>query len=70
MLKSLTCRLFRQQEDEASRRLLDERSLDQWKQEPIDKYKLVYWVCCFFFFLKRKERERELMVVRFISCME
>ncbi|CEG83551.1 hypothetical protein RMATCC62417_17453 [Rhizopus microsporus] len=44
MLKSLTCRLFRQQEDEASRRLLDERSLDQWKQEPIDKYKLVYWI--------------------------
>lgn len=47
--------MFRQQEDEASRRLLDERSLDQWKQEPIDKYKLVYWVCC----SEKEEKKRK-----------
>jgi equilibrative nucleoside transporter 1/2/3 len=45
MLKSLKSRLFgKSVEDEASTRLLGDRSLDQWKQEPIDKYNLVYWV--------------------------
>ncbi|KAG1115558.1 hypothetical protein G6F40_004343 [Rhizopus arrhizus] len=45
MLKSLKSRLFgKSVEDEASTRLLGDRSLDQWKQEPIDKYNLIYFV--------------------------